>query len=496
MIKQLLPFLALLFIATCSQAQTPSLWGMTPHGGSSEGTIFQLDTTGAIGVDYHFSGLSTGSFPFGSFIQASDTLLYGLTFTGGANYSGSDNGGALISYNIATGTETILHSFGSGATDGVSPYASLLQASNGLLYGTTFWGGTNYLNYEEQDGGTIFSYDISTGEENVLHSFGKYPDGSLVDGSLIQGKDSLLYGVTPLGGAFDTIYGGNGTIFSYNMATGTETVLYSFGSGGANDGDEPQGALILVNDSLLYGLTTYGGKYDEGTIFSYNIHTGNVIITYNFGNGTDASRPSGALIRANNGLYYGLTWAGGTTDSGAIFSYDISNDNEIVLHSFGPGDGKTPFGSLIQASNGLLYGTTFTGGTSDSGTVFSYNISTGTEKVIHNFTGADGASPYGDLLEVTNVTSGINQVLVNNDQLSVYPNPSSDFVHATIQLYHPSNLQLRLVNMLGQTVWVTNAGTVSNYQNNISVAGLTDGVYVLQATTGTKIVTQKLVVTH
>jgi len=191
-----------------------------------------------------------------------------------------------------------------------------------------------------------------------------------------------------------------------------------------------------------------------------------------------------------------LTWAGGTTDSGAIFSYNISNDNEIVLHSFGPGDGKTPFGSLIQASNGLLYGTTFTGGTSDSGTVFSYNISTGTEKVIHNFTGADGASPYGDLLEVTNVTSGINQVLVNNDQLSVYPNPSSDFVHATIQLYHPSNLQLRLVNMLGQTVWVTNAGTVSNYQNNISVAGLTDGVYVLQATTGTKIVTQKLVVTH
>jgi hypothetical protein len=81
-------------------------------------------------------------------------------------------------------------------------------------------------------------------------------------------------------------------------------------------------------------------------------------------------------------------------------------------------------------------------------------------------------------------------------QISVYPNPSSDFIHATIQLNQTTDLQLRLVNMLGQTVWSVDAGTISSYQNNISVANLPDGVYLLEMVTGGGTESKEIIVTH
>jgi len=93
-------------------------------------------------------------------------------------------------------------------------------------------------------------------------------------------------------------------------------------------------------------------------------------------------------------------------------------------------------------------------------------------------------------------TTGINKVADNIGEINLYPNPSSDFIHATIQLKQTSDLQLRLVNMLGQTVWSTDAGNVSDYQNNISVANLPDGVYLLEMITGSGTKSREVVVTH
>jgi len=92
-------------------------------------------------------------------------------------------------------------------------------------------------------------------------------------------------------------------------------------------------------------------------------------------------------------------------------------------------------------------------------------------------------------------TTGIN-VLSNNATIQLYPNPANNFIHADIQLKQTSNLQLRMVNMLGQTVWSTDAGNVSDYQNNISVANLPDGVYLLEMVTGSGTESREVVVTH
>ena len=107
----------------------------------------------------------------------------------------------------------------------------------------------------------MFSVDLNTGVETVLYSFCKMgcADGAEPFGGLIDVKGTL-YGTTSGGGA-----NGRGTVFSFDPSTGAEKVLYSF-IGGA-DGAYPQGGLIDVSGTL-YGTTTMGGAYSKGTVFA------------------------------------------------------------------------------------------------------------------------------------------------------------------------------------------------------------------------------------
>ncbi|MGH8115624.1 MAG: choice-of-anchor tandem repeat GloVer-containing protein, partial [Rhodanobacteraceae bacterium] len=120
-------------------------------------------------------------------------------------YDGGANGeGAVIEYNVTTGSESVLYSFGSVSGDGTLPYGSLIQASDGNLYGMTYDGGAN-------GGGAVIEYNVTTGSESVLHSFGSGSDGALPRGSLIQASDGNLYGMTYDGGANN-----QGTVFTIN----------------------------------------------------------------------------------------------------------------------------------------------------------------------------------------------------------------------------------------------------------------------------------------
>jgi uncharacterized repeat protein (TIGR03803 family) len=416
--NHLLPIIAL-FIITLSlspaHAQTPILWGMTSVGGSKDfGIMFSYHiTTGSYNDVHNFGIDSDGKDPqYGSLIQANNGLLYGLTRNGGVNDSG-----VIFSFNIITDTEIETHNFHSD-TEGYLPWGSLIQANSGLLYGMTSAGGVDST-------GTIFSYDTSTGKETVLHDFDfNGTDGYSPFGSLIQVGDTLLYGMTYEGGTT-----GFGTIFSYNISTGKERILHNFGNG--NDGYAPYGSLIQATNGLLYGMTEAGGTIDKGTIFSYNITTGKDSVVHNFGSDTDGEFPVGSLIRANDSILYGLTPNGGAySNQGTIFKYNILTGRETVIHSLGSDtDGKQPYGSPILASNGLLYGMTAGGGTKNFGTIFSYNISTGKDSILHNFgIGNDGIYPYGSLIEVdSGAITGINQLSVNNPSAdgSIYPNPTS-----------------------------------------------------------------------
>ena len=252
--------------------------------------------------------------------------------------------------------ETVLHSF--AAVDAEEPYYShLLLASDGNFYGLAESGGTN--NY-----GAIFKI-TPAGVETVLWNFGNGSDGYEPYGSLIQGTDGNLYGMTEEGGVNN-----NGTVFKITLA-GVETVLYSFAGG--TDGEEPYGSLVQDSNGNFYGITYAGGTNSAGVAFKVT-PAGAETVLWSFGGGTDGSYPTGSLTLGNDGNFYGLANSGGTNGEGTIFQITPSGI-ETVLYSFSgpPSDGRYPDGDVSFGPDGTLYGDTNGGGASGLGIVFSFN---------------------------------------------------------------------------------------------------------------------------
>jgi uncharacterized repeat protein (TIGR03803 family) len=358
---------------------------------STVGNIARAQATLPTNILYSFTGAGgVGVLPEGALLQ-SGSDFYGLTV-----YGGSDNDGTMFQFDPATNDVTLLHSFSGSTTDGENPYGSLIQSGSNL-YGMTTLGGT----YTTARGlpanfGVLFQYNLGTKTETLLYPFAGSPnDGSKPYGSLIQ-SGSVLYGLTSTGGT-----GSLGALIQYNVTTGKESVLHDF-AGGTSDGATPFGSL-LQSGSILYGMTNAGGAGGDGAIFDYDLATNIESMIYSFGGGTaDGAGPAGSLIRSGSNLY-GMTSAGGAQGLGTIFQYNLLTGDETLLYSFqgGAADGADPIGSLIL-SGSTLYGLTNEGGAPSGaglGTVFDYDLTTGTENVLHYFTGSptDGAFPRGDL---------------------------------------------------------------------------------------------------
>lgn len=352
------PFAGLIQAADGNFYGTTSQGGVPNNGGFSFGAVFKITPSGTESVLYSFAGYpSDGVAPVGGLIQATDGNLYGTTLYGGANNTGT------IFKITPGGTETVLHSFGvSPGPDGASPYAGLIQAADGNLYGTTEAGGLG-------GSGTVFKITLA-GVETVLYSFEGGYDGSFPVAGLIQATDGNFYGTTQGGGAPNFQGNSCGTVFKITPS-GTESVLYSFA--GFLDGSGPVSGLIQATDGSLYGTTGGGGVYDCGTIFNVTL-AGIETVHYAFA-GADGQYPSASLVQASDGSFYGTTYSGGGSGDGTVFRMTPSG-TLTVLHSFtGWTDGDQPFSPVIQATDGKLYGTTSGAiGDSANGTVFVVSI--------------------------------------------------------------------------------------------------------------------------
>jgi uncharacterized repeat protein (TIGR03803 family) len=228
--------------------------------------------------------------------------------------------------------------------------------------------------------------------ESVMHSFGGTGDGQLAFAGLIQGTDGNLYGTSTIGGAY-----GEGTVFKITPA-GAQTVLWSFGNG--SDGQEPYAGLIQGTDGNFYGTTYLGGAHSAGTVFKIT-PTGVETVLYSFGTGSDGQNPEAALVQGTDGNFYGTSTIGGAYGEGTVFKITAAGA-ETVLWSFGNGsDGKNPEAGLVQGTDGNFYGTTFAGGAYGEGTVFKITAA-GAETVLWSFgNGNDGQEPYAGLIQGT-----------------------------------------------------------------------------------------------
>jgi uncharacterized repeat protein (TIGR03803 family) len=224
---------------------------------------------------------------------------------------------------------------------------------------------------------------------SVLYAFigGGY-DGIAPYGPLIE-SDGVLYGTTEGGGISN---GSHGTVFKLDIATQVETVLLSFGAP-KTFGEFPSSGVIRDAAGNLYGATPAGGTQRTrpgGTVFKIDI-IGTESLLYSFPN---RAQPYGGLVQDVNGNLYGTTYNGGTTHSGSVFKID-KKGRYTTLHSFAGTDGDQPhFENLILDGSGNLYGTTRYGGRATLGVVFKLNIKSRVETILYSFASInDGFAP-------------------------------------------------------------------------------------------------------
>jgi uncharacterized repeat protein (TIGR03803 family) len=279
----------------------------------------------------------------------------------------------------------ILHPFVT-APDGNTPESGLVMDAKGVLYGTTYVGGTSTLKGQ----GVVYSLaSPSKGKpqivETILHDFGRKSatDGANPASGVTLGSDGEIYGTTEYGGDQD-----QGTVYLLKPPASkgkewTEEVLYSFGADPINDGANPFGSLLLYKGNL-FGTTLIGGNTGcEGT------GCGNVFelsppvppstewtetIIHQFSD-SDGAMSYSNLIADEKGNLYGTTSMGGASENGVVFELEPPREKgkkwtETVLFSFNGGDGANPESGLIFDDSGALYGVTFNGGPDDIGVIF------------------------------------------------------------------------------------------------------------------------------
>lgn len=338
--------------------QDGNFYGTTYQGGTNGlplgyGTAFKLTPGGALTTLVCFNN-SNGAKPYAGLVQAADGNLYGVTWQGGASNLG-------VLFRLTTnGNLTPMLSF-TGA-NGAKPSGRLLYGANGLLYGTTQSGGTSNL-------GTVFQTTTS-GVLNPLVSFNG-TNGANPYAGLMLGADGHLYGTTVNGGLM-----GKGTAFRVTT-NGVLTTLISFA---ITNGTYPYGGLVQDVTGDLYGTTAYGGTYNAGTI--YRLTTNGTLTTlYSFTGGIDGANPWASLIRGRDGHFYSTTILGGASIGvngwGTIFQI-MTNGTFTSLLAFAVDDnGISPYSDLVQDATGHFYGTTFSLGAGLKGTVFKINATPG-----------------------------------------------------------------------------------------------------------------------
>jgi uncharacterized repeat protein (TIGR03803 family) len=194
-------------VAPLVQGTDGNFYGTTPSGGKAgHGTVFKVTSSGKLTVLRNFGRGRDGATPLCALVQGSDGNFYGTTTSGGTYNAG------VVFRITATGTYTILHSIKGSRGEGYEPYAGLIQATDGNLYGTALIGGT-------AGQGTIFMISpIEPYPYTVLHNF-DLATGAQPEIALVQHTNGVLYGDTILGGTGGPC-GGNGScgvFYSFNL---------------------------------------------------------------------------------------------------------------------------------------------------------------------------------------------------------------------------------------------------------------------------------------
>ena len=366
-----------------------NLYGTASAGGRGAGTVYELKRHGTswlVNPLYSFTGGVDGAYPFAGVVFGQPNVLYGTTFNGG-----DGNNGVVFKLNpppsachstICPWTETVLYRFPGGADGGILDYNGVVFDQAGNMYGSTSNGGSGDVGIAWE-----LTPPNSWNTETVLYSFGGL-SGSFTDSSVIIDNAGNLYGASYEGGQ-----GNLGVVFQL-VPSGppwTENVLHNFTGG---DGGYIIAGLILDSGNL-YGAASAGGMSAGGTIFElspsgggWSFNTLYSFVPYQGGETCPSGEypyygpgPWARLSPGGDGNLYGTTCADGAYGYGNVFELSPSDSGWTYtdLYDFcalGPpcSDGAYPISNVSFDTNGNLYGTASTGGSSGVGVVWEITL--------------------------------------------------------------------------------------------------------------------------
>ncbi len=231
---------------------------------------------------------------------------------------------------------------------------------------------------------TVDNIPWGTAGDYVLSTLASFNASYVVDSSyadLIADAAGNLYGTTSTGGDY-----GDGSVFEIAAGTHALTTLASFNG---NNGQWPSAGLLADAAGNLYGTTVDGGANGDGTVFEIAAGTDALTTLINF-NGSDGAAAAGELIADPAGDLYGATAWGGAYGDGTVFEIAAGTHALSTLASFNGGNGASPVGSLLADAAGNLYGTTSLGGANGDGTVFKIAAGTDALTTLVSFDGSNG----------------------------------------------------------------------------------------------------------
>jgi uncharacterized repeat protein (TIGR03803 family) len=365
---------------------TGALYGTTFEGDTGTGTAYKLahkSTGWALTPLYVFAITSNGVVPYDTLVIGRDGKLYGTTGFGGVNGPcvayGHTGCGTVYTLQVpitlchttyCPWTETPLYKF-TGYSDGSNPYGGALVFDQaGSLYGTTYAGGGGSC---PNGCGVVFKLTPSGGgwTESVIYTFLGGTDGASPWAGITLDQAGNLYGTTSAGGAYS-----NGTAYELSPSGSgwTKKTLHSFQT--LQDGGSPYAGLIFDHAGNLYGATQFGGSGGGGTVFELTPSGGswNYVVLYNLvgSGGGHAKGPVANLVMDTGGSLYGTTAGDGAYRFGSVFklTHGTGGWTYTSLHDFTSGpDGQLPRSNLVFDGNGNLYGTAY-GGVDGDGVVF------------------------------------------------------------------------------------------------------------------------------
>jgi uncharacterized repeat protein (TIGR03803 family) len=344
-------------LAVCTQAQTVTaiaaenslgmvqatdgnFYGAGSAPGNLDPGIFRMTPTGEISTVYRSCFQPNCTQP-GPPILGGDGNLYGVS-----KFGGNSTGSGTVYKLTLDGKLTVLYTFcpNAGCADGQFPLG-LVLGSDGNFYGAAEEGGAG-----SGVSGTIFRIS-PTGQFKLLYTFcslANCADGTGAPSPPVQGSDGNLYGVAVFGGAT-----GHGVVYRLTSA-GAYTVLYNFCSAtDCLDGNQPQAVSWMPGGTVL-GITNLGGNRNGGTIFEINLTKNHFRTLHSFDAYVDGDNPFYPPTLANDGNFYGVV--GDAFAAGYIYEVTSAGVYTSLYNFACCGLGTNPFGPLLQATSGKLFG--------------------------------------------------------------------------------------------------------------------------------------------